>query len=87
MKVTRPTQKFDMVEVVWNDASELVSGWTDKLEDDEPALALSVGFLVRETKEHIVIAQALDAEGHHNGRSQIPRGMVKKIKVLRKKDA
>jgi hypothetical protein len=29
----------------------------------------------------------LDATGHWNGESQIPRGMVKKIKVLRKKDA
>lgn len=82
----RPFQKFDLVEVVWNDASELTSGWTDKLDEDAPALALSVGFLVRETKEHIVIAQDLDEEGHHNGRSQIPRGMVKKMKVLRKKD-
>lgn len=76
-----------MVEVVWNDASELTSGWTDEIEKDEPQLALSVGFLVRETKEHIIIAQDLDEKGHHNGRSQIPRGMVKKLKVLRKKDA
>lgn len=87
MSIKRPSQKFDLVEVIWNDASELTSGWTDEIEKDEPALALSVGFLVRETKEHIVIAQDTDAEGHHNGRSQIPRGMVKKIKVLRKKDA
>jgi hypothetical protein len=82
----RPFQHYDMVEVVWNDASELTSGWTDKLDEDKPALALSVGFLVRETKEHIVIAQDSDEDGHHNGRSQIPRGMVKNIKVLRKKD-
>jgi hypothetical protein len=82
----RPFQGFDMVEVIWNDASELTSGWTDEIEKDEPALALSVGFLVRETKEHIIIAQDIDQQGHHNGRSQIPRGMVKSLKVLRKKD-
>ena len=83
----RPFQHYDMVEVVWNDASELTSGWADEIvEKDEPALALSVGFLVRETKEHIVIAQDTDEAGHHNGRSQIPRGMVKKIRVLKKKD-
>lgn len=87
MKLVRPKQHYDMVEVTWNDASELTSGWSNEIvEKDEPALALSVGFLVRETKEHIVIAQDTDAEGHHNGRSQIPRGMVKKIKILRKKD-
>jgi hypothetical protein len=82
----RPFQGYDLVEVIWNDASELTSGWTDEIEKDEPALALSVGFLVRETKEHIIIAQDIDEQGHHNGRSQIPRGMVKKLKVLRKKD-
>lgn len=83
----RPHQGFDLVEVIWDDASELTAGWTDHIEKTEPALALSVGFLVRETKEHIVIAQDIDEEGHHNGRSQIPRGMVKKIRILRKKDA
>ena len=86
MKVKRPYQRWDMVEVVWNDASELTSGWTDEIEKDEPQLALSVGFLIKETKEHIIIAQDIDEHGHHNGRSQIPRGMVKKLKVLRKKD-
>lgn len=75
-----------MVEVVWDDASELTAGWTDTLERTEPALALSVGFLIQQTKDHIVIAMDLDAEGHHNGRSQIPAGMVKRIKVLRPPD-
>lgn len=82
----RPTQIFDMVEVVWNDAAALTDGWTAEIEKDEPQLALSVGFLIRDTKEHIIIAQDLDAAGHHNGRSQIPKGMVKSMKVLRKKD-
>ena len=82
----RPFQHFDMVEVIWDDASELTSGWSDEIEKTEPALALSVGFLINETKEHIVIAQDTDEQGHHNGRSQIPRGMVKRIKTLRKKD-
>ena len=81
-----PFQKYDLVLICWNDASALTDGWTDEIEPDEPKLALSVGFLIRQTKEHIVIAQDLDAHGHHNGRSQIPRGMVKSIKVLRKAD-
>lgn len=87
MKVKRPFQKYAMVEVIWNDAAELTSGWTDEIEKDVPQLALSVGFLIHESKEHIVIAQDLDDHGHHNGRSQIPRGMVKQLKVLRKADA
>lgn len=86
MKVKRPTQHFDLVEVIWNDASGMRHGWTAKSEALEPALALSVGFLVRENDEHILIAQDTDGEGSHNGRTQIPRGMVQRMKILRKKD-
>lgn len=86
MKIKRPKQHFPLVEVVWDDASGIRHGWAAKSEPVEPYVALSVGFLIRETTEHIVIAQDTDSEGGHNGRSQIPRGMVKKIKVLRKKD-
>lgn len=86
MKLKRPFQHYPLVEVIWNDASDLIGGWTNEIEHDEPALALSVGFLVKETKEHIIIALDTDGEGNHNGRSQIPRGMVKKMRVLRKKD-
>jgi hypothetical protein len=85
--VKRPKQCFDLCEVWWDDATDLESGWSDKVEELKPALALSVGFLVKETKDHIVLALDTDADGQHNGRSQIPRGMVKKIKVLRKKDS
>lgn len=86
MKFKRPTQHYDLVEVIWNDASDLTGGWAKEIDEDEPALALSVGFLIRQTEEHIIIALDTDSEGHHNGRSQIPRGMVKKMRVLRKKD-
>jgi hypothetical protein len=86
LKFLRPKQMWDMVEVTWNDASALTDGWTDEVEKDEPQLALSVGFLIRDTKEHIIIAQDIDEHGHHNGRSQIPKGMVKRIKILRRKD-
>lgn len=82
-----PRQIYDLVLLVWNDASALSDGWSDEIEPDEPQLALSVGFLIRETAEHVVIAQDLDPHGHHNGRSQIPKGMIKSRKVLRKKDA
>ena len=82
----RPRQHYDIVEVVWDDASGIRHGWTAKAEAVEPYLALSVGFLIRMNDEHIVIAQDTDGEGSSNGRSQIPRGMVKKIKILRKGD-
>jgi len=85
-KIKRPEQHYPLVEVVWDDAAGFRHGWTAKEEKLEPQLALSVGFLIRENDDHIMIASDTDAEGSHNGRTQIPRGMVKKIRVLRKAD-
>lgn len=84
--VKRPTQHYPLIEVVWNDAAGLKDGWTAKHETPEPYLALSVGFLIHDGPEFIRIAQDTDGEGGHNGRTQIPRGMVKKMRVLRKAD-
>lgn len=84
--IKRPKQHYDIVEVTWDDASGIRHGWTAKSEKVDPYLALSVGFLIADRPEHIIIAQDTDEEGSSNGRSQIPRGMVKKIKVLRKAD-
>ncbi len=83
-KVVRPKQHYDMVEVWWDDASGFRHGWFGKLDALEPQMALSVGFLIRETDDHIMIASDTDSEGNHNGRTQIPRGMVKRLKILKK---
>ena len=84
--IRRPFQKYPLVEVIWDDAAGLKDGWKATHEMPDPCIALSVGFLVRESDDHIIIAQDTDAEGSHNGRTQIPRGMVKKIRVIRKAD-
>ena len=78
---------YPLVEVTWNDATELKE-WKEEHEEEEmkPCPILSVGFLVKKTKDYIVIAQDLSHDRMRNGRSQIPRAMVKQIKVLRKKD-
>lgn len=86
MKIKRPKQPFDLVEVWWEDASDAEQGWVKDIDEDTPAMALSVGFLVKETNDRIYLAQDIDADGHHNGRGKIPRGMVRSIRVLRKKD-
>jgi hypothetical protein len=75
-----------VVEVTWDDATAL-DGWSSGEEEIKPCLVLSVGFLVKKTKTHIVLAQDIAPDGHRCGRGQIPRGMVKRIKVLKKKDA
>lgn len=86
VKQKRPKQHYDLVEVIWDDAAGLKDGWKNKTDPLEPYLALSVGFLVADEPDHIIIAQDTDDHGGHNGRTQIPKGMVKKMKVLRKKD-
>lgn len=85
-KIKRPFQHFDLVVVVWDDASGIRHGWSAKSESVTPYLALSTGFLISETLDHIIIAMDTDGEGSSNGRSQIPKGMIKNIRILRKKD-
>ena len=82
----RPTQHFDLVEIVWDDAHDLPQGWERKVSRLEPFHILSCGFVVKSTKKYIVLALDADEEANHNGRSQIPRSLVKAITVLRKKD-
>lgn len=90
MKLKRPLQCYPIVEVWWDDATNLSMGWKDKKEFDKDAgkmeMVLSVGFLVHESKDHIVVAMDLDREGQHNQRGQIPRAMIKRIKVLKAAD-
>lgn len=85
-RLKRPEQHYDLFEVWWDDAAGLRHGWMDRNEPVKPQMVISVGFLVVDTPEHIIIAQDTDDMGAHNGRTQIPRGMVKQMKLLRRKD-
>jgi hypothetical protein len=58
----------------------------DRTEKPKAQMVISVGFLISDEQDHIIIAQDTDDGGAHNGRTQIPRGMVKKMRLLRKKD-
>ncbi len=88
MKKTRgePKQHYALVEVIWEDAAAMESGWSVQIEV-KPILIRSVGFLVVCNKQHVVVAMDTCTEGEHNGRTQIPRGMVRSMKVLRRADA
>jgi hypothetical protein len=85
-KLKRPTQLYDAVEIWWDDAAGLRHGWMDRTEKPKAQMVISLGFLIVDEPDHIIIAQDTDDGGAHNGRTQIPRGMVKKMKILRKKD-
>ena len=84
---------FKLVEVEWNDASSLEAGW--KYIDREfkdthgnPKSVWTAGYLVLETPDMVGIAGSLSPGGEDelnqiNGGMTIPRGMIKKIRVLR----
>lgn len=76
---------YDLVEVLWEDAAALPHGWNDKPPKVEPHMALSVGYLIINNKEAVVLAMDSDFHGQHCSLGQIPKGMVRKITVLRRK--
>lgn len=80
-----PPLQFDLVEVIWEDAAAHKPEWTTEVSVCN-SLVRSAGYLIYCKRDCVVIAQDLDSEGEHNGRTQIPRGMVKSMKVLRRKD-
>jgi hypothetical protein len=72
---------YPVVEVVWNDASTDV-GW-DKVKKPKEELVLTLGFLVWNDDDHIVVASSIcNDEYNTNCRIQIPIGMIKHIKQL-----
>lgn len=71
---------FKRIEVVWDDAETTALGWEHKDEvTTPPRLACTLGFLVVENDDYLVIAHSADAEGNTNGRIQIPKRMVKSL--------
>jgi len=76
----------EKVEIEWIDAYEMESGWHD-LEDAEkitPLTVFSLGYVVKDTKEFIIISADIGRKGDSDcGRVQvIPKPWVKKIKLL-----
>ena len=87
-KLKRPAQAYPLVEVWWDDATGCTQGWIDNKDlKIEPTIVLTVGFLIKETEEYVIVASDIDHQKQHNGRTQIPKGMVKVMKVLKRADA
>jgi hypothetical protein len=83
--VKRLKVRFPLIEILWDDAATMVQGWepADDIRLDEQ-MCVTVGFLVKETEQHLMIASTVDVDGNTNGRFQIPRQMVKSQRVVRK---
>lgn len=75
--------KKKLVEIHWIDA-EADSGWTsDDPRTDSPKILKTYGLLVRKTDQWVIHADTFDSQNNHwAGKGKIPRGMVKKIRVI-----
>jgi hypothetical protein len=74
--------RYPLIVVEWDDA-ETSGGWEEPPAELGEAIAITVGFLIRETSKHLLIASSYDSTNTHtNGRIQIPVGMVKTRVVL-----
>lgn len=73
--------KYPLVHIVWDDAAVLGEGWKDSF-DPKPQLVDTVGFLIKETEDHVVVASTVSLD-EHTGHFQIPRLMIKSIRQLR----
>lgn len=78
--------RHDLVLVTWDDAAELALGWVDESElEAKPMLVRTVGFLVRKTPKHIIVAGTVGDRMHCHAQFQIPRAMVTGIDIIAKK--
>lgn len=84
IRKTKTLYKYPVVVIIWDDA-ETAGGWEEIPEEIKPAIATSMGFLIKESDDHVLIASSYD-ERHVNGRLQIPRGMIKQITYLVKNE-
>lgn len=83
-------KKFPMVRVDWVDSATLCDLWTPRDEmladpSSVPPPIVSVGILLRQTKDHVLMTRGIDTEEHPMmmGAFVIPVGCIKKIRRLK----
>lgn len=89
---TKPNQiGFPLVLIEWVDSSRIGDGWRmlDEIEAPEPHLCVSVGFVVKESKDAKVLAPNLaDVRSDDNrqayGGIMIPTGAIVREEVLKR---
>lgn len=80
-------EKYKTVEVEWMDAqsgfgnAEFVS---DLIKDFKPTITFSIGYLLYDREEYMILGFMLFGEDMVKHNQLIPRGMIKKITELKK---
>ena len=71
-------EKYKLYKIEWEDAASS-GGWIELGEEKlDPLIVTTVGFLIKETKDRLILAQSL-TNGHRSAdRIQIPKAWIKK---------
>ena len=80
----RPLTPGDIIQVLWED----VTFCFDEDSAHSPAPCDTVGHLVESTKQHLILAGEASwdgADGTHRASWKIPRALIQKVTVLRRK--
>jgi hypothetical protein len=86
VKSRKVDYRYDLVQVVWDDAHSLAAWEEDTDAPLEPCHILTIGFLIREDEKYIKVADSYVIDGtDFSGTTQIPKGMLIDVKVLKKK--
>jgi hypothetical protein len=77
---------FDLLEVIWEDA-ETDHGWKAESQIEfGKELVTTIGFLIKKLKGDLIVGGSIyvDEEGEYNfnTRMQIPKGMIRSLKIL-----
>jgi len=75
-------KKYKLVAVDWLDA-ESVAGWRsmENVKELTSPVITTVGFLILNNDKIVVVVQSI-ADGEYLGCTTIPKGMVKRIKII-----
>lgn len=75
--------KYPIVTILWDDAESTCNWMEEPMQPLKPTLAMTIGFMVRDEPEHVLVADSYFIEGRTIGNTnKIPRGMIKELKYL-----
>lgn len=76
--------KYPIVEITWFDAQSSMENWfiEDIVENLEPLESKSVGYLIHETDEYVVLGFLLFSNEMVKHHQVIPKGMIKSIDFI-----
>jgi len=77
--------EYNLVLIEWKDICDPHAGWKSLEESAEfnPMPCKSVGWLIFENPEKVIIAQDISGDEETNGLSVFPRGCIKDIKRIK----